>query len=175
MGTSFFHESNFQGLIEKVRERGRASATQRMTEQINRLFSTSENEAGSFSPVANSAEENAQQQGGLKNDSTKAEVTKPNKSNPSNKDLNNKDGGPCNVESDILSSKEAILSSTATLSENLANLSLSQGYVISFSECGMLVNDDNGDISAVCIGIFFKVGVWISAWSLDTIYLCNQL
>ncbi|ROT81302.1 Ubiquitin-conjugating enzyme E2 O, partial [Penaeus vannamei] len=48
MGTSFFHESNFQGLIEKVRERGRASTTQRMTEQINRLFSASDSEGPSL-------------------------------------------------------------------------------------------------------------------------------
>ncbi|XP_068204113.1 (E3-independent) E2 ubiquitin-conjugating enzyme UBE2O isoform X3 [Palaemon carinicauda] len=128
MGTSFFHESNFQGLIEKVRERGRASATQRMTEQINRLFSTTENEVGSFSPMGNSAEENQQQQCVVKNDSGKSEVMKTNRISPSNKDLkNSKDGGPCNMESDLISSKEAMLSSTATLSENLANLSLSQG------------------------------------------------
>ncbi|XP_034940517.1 (E3-independent) E2 ubiquitin-conjugating enzyme UBE2O [Chelonus insularis] len=38
MGTSFFHESNFQGLLERVRERGRANVAQRMADQVNRLF-----------------------------------------------------------------------------------------------------------------------------------------
>ncbi|CAB0038957.1 unnamed protein product [Trichogramma brassicae] len=43
MGTSFFHESHFQGLLERVRERGRANVAQRMAEQVNRLFTQSEN------------------------------------------------------------------------------------------------------------------------------------
>ncbi|CAD6215584.1 GSCOCG00000396001-RA-CDS [Cotesia congregata] len=38
MGTSFFHESNFQGLLERVRERGRANVAQRMADQVTRLF-----------------------------------------------------------------------------------------------------------------------------------------
>ncbi|XP_026673071.1 (E3-independent) E2 ubiquitin-conjugating enzyme UBE2O isoform X2 [Ceratina calcarata] len=38
MGTSFFHESHFQGLLERVRERGRANVAQRMADQVNRLF-----------------------------------------------------------------------------------------------------------------------------------------
>lgn len=38
MGTSFFHESNFQGLLERVRERGRANVAQRITDQVTRLF-----------------------------------------------------------------------------------------------------------------------------------------
>ncbi|XP_063972384.1 (E3-independent) E2 ubiquitin-conjugating enzyme UBE2O [Diachasmimorpha longicaudata] len=38
MGTSFFHESNFQGLLERVRERGRANVAQRVADQVNRLF-----------------------------------------------------------------------------------------------------------------------------------------
>ena len=38
MSTRFFHESNFAGLIEKVRQQGRASSNQKMAEQFNRLF-----------------------------------------------------------------------------------------------------------------------------------------
>lgn len=38
MGTSFFHESHFQGLLERVRERGRANVAQRMADQVTRLF-----------------------------------------------------------------------------------------------------------------------------------------
>lgn len=44
MGTSFFHESHFQGLLERVRERGRANVAQRMADQVSRLFS--QNSAG---------------------------------------------------------------------------------------------------------------------------------
>lgn len=129
MGTSFFHESNFQGLIEKVRERGRASTTQRMTEQINRLFSASDSEAGPLSSSINCGEESKPDIG--KFDTLKFETDKTNKGNPSNKDFKNSKecGGSCNTESDIISSKNAMLSSSATLSENLANLSLSQWFV----------------------------------------------
>nr|CAD7596442.1 unnamed protein product [Timema genevievae] len=38
MGTSFFHESHFQGLLERVRERGRANVAQRVADQVCRLF-----------------------------------------------------------------------------------------------------------------------------------------
>ncbi|XP_025601768.2 (E3-independent) E2 ubiquitin-conjugating enzyme isoform X2 [Athalia rosae] len=38
MATSFFHESHFQGLLERVRERGRANVAQRMADQVTRLF-----------------------------------------------------------------------------------------------------------------------------------------
>lgn len=38
MGTSFFHESHFQGLLERVREQGRANVAQRMADQVSRLF-----------------------------------------------------------------------------------------------------------------------------------------
>ena len=124
MGTSFFHESNFQGLIEKVRERGRASTTQRMTEQINRLFSTSDAEAGLLTSQLSSGDDTKCELA----KSDKADVPKSNKSSSSNKD--NKSSkeceGPTNTEGDILSSKDAILNSSTTLSENLANLSMSQ-------------------------------------------------
>lgn len=124
MGTSFFHESNFQGLIEKVRERGRASTTQRMTEQINRLFSTTDAEAGLLSSQLSTSEEGKGELG--KPD--KPDAPKSNKSSSSNKD--NKNSKECevsgNTDSDILSSKDAILNSSTTLSENLANLSMSQ-------------------------------------------------
>nr|XP_045602327.1 (E3-independent) E2 ubiquitin-conjugating enzyme UBE2O-like isoform X6 [Procambarus clarkii] len=126
MGTSFFHESNFQGLIEKVRERGRASTTQRMTEQINRLFSTSDTEAGPLNSPVNCGEETKPDAG--KSETSKHDTAKTNKSDPSNKDAKNskecKDS--CNADTAIMSSKNAILSSSATLSENLANLSLTQ-------------------------------------------------
>lgn len=36
MGTSFFHESHFQGLLERVRERGRANVAQRMADQVSK-------------------------------------------------------------------------------------------------------------------------------------------
>ncbi|KAL0279305.1 UNVERIFIED_CONTAM: hypothetical protein PYX00_000896 [Menopon gallinae] len=38
MGTSFFHENNFQGLLERVREKGRASVGSKVAEQVSRLF-----------------------------------------------------------------------------------------------------------------------------------------
>lgn len=121
MGTSFFHESNFQGLIEKVRERGRASTTQRMTEQINRLFSTTDAEAGMLSSQLSTSEEGKVELG----KSDKPDAPKSNKSSSSNKD--NKNSKECEMSgSDILSSKDAILNSSTTLSENLANLSMSQ-------------------------------------------------
>ncbi|KAA0203163.1 hypothetical protein HAZT_HAZT004375 [Hyalella azteca] len=41
MSTRFFHESNFAGLIEKVRERGCLSTNQKMAEQVQRLFNGS--------------------------------------------------------------------------------------------------------------------------------------
>lgn len=119
MGTSFFHESNFQGLIEKVRERGRASTTQRMTEQINRLFSTTDAEAGLLSTQLSTSEEGKAELG----KSEKPDALKCNK-------RDNKNIKDCelsgNADSDIMSSKDAILNSSTTLSENLANLSMSQ-------------------------------------------------
>lgn len=45
MGTTFFHESHFQGLLERVRERGRANVAQRVADQVSRLFN--QPEAGS--------------------------------------------------------------------------------------------------------------------------------
>ena len=87
MGTSFFHECNFQGLVEKVRERGRASTNQRMSEQFNRLFSTSESEINVSNPddmFSNSFLESTPLMNGdvpnLHSDS-----------NENNKDLNNED------------------------------------------------------------------------------------
>lgn len=38
MGTMFFHESHFQGLLERVRERGRTNLAQRVADQVHRLF-----------------------------------------------------------------------------------------------------------------------------------------
>ncbi|XP_071444818.1 (E3-independent) E2 ubiquitin-conjugating enzyme UBE2O isoform X1 [Hetaerina americana] len=46
MGTSFFHESHFQGLLERVRERGRVNAAQRVADQVSRLFHSSQNDSG---------------------------------------------------------------------------------------------------------------------------------
>lgn len=37
MGTSFFHESHFQGLLERVRERGRPNLAQRVADQVKLL------------------------------------------------------------------------------------------------------------------------------------------
>ncbi|XP_065337080.1 (E3-independent) E2 ubiquitin-conjugating enzyme isoform X2 [Cloeon dipterum] len=42
MCTSFFHESHFQGLLERVRERGRSNLAQRMADQVTRLFCSGE-------------------------------------------------------------------------------------------------------------------------------------
>lgn len=39
MGTSFFHESHFQGLLERVREKGRANAAQRVADQASHTSS----------------------------------------------------------------------------------------------------------------------------------------
>ncbi|KAK3930467.1 (E3-independent) E2 ubiquitin-conjugating enzyme [Frankliniella fusca] len=38
MNTSFFHEKHFEGLLEKVRERGRVNVAQRVADQVSRLF-----------------------------------------------------------------------------------------------------------------------------------------
>ncbi|XP_046659894.1 (E3-independent) E2 ubiquitin-conjugating enzyme UBE2O-like isoform X2 [Homalodisca vitripennis] len=47
MGTTFFHESHFQGLLERVRERGRANTAQHVGDQVRRLFSSpGDNKAG---------------------------------------------------------------------------------------------------------------------------------
>lgn len=54
MGTSFFHESHFQGLLERVRERGRANVAQRMADQVTRLFT--HQSTSSESPAENSTE-----------------------------------------------------------------------------------------------------------------------
>ncbi|XP_076170493.1 (E3-independent) E2 ubiquitin-conjugating enzyme UBE2O [Ptiloglossa arizonensis] len=57
MGTSFFHESHFQGLLERVRERGRANVAQRMADQVTRLFTHksdgSEENSNSIQSVSN--------------------------------------------------------------------------------------------------------------------------
>ncbi|KAJ1526736.1 hypothetical protein ONE63_008315 [Megalurothrips usitatus] len=38
MNTAFFHEKHFEGLLEKVRERGRVNVAQRVADQVSRLF-----------------------------------------------------------------------------------------------------------------------------------------
>lgn len=39
MGTSFFHENNFEGLLEKIRDRGKVgSYQQQVNAQMRRLF-----------------------------------------------------------------------------------------------------------------------------------------
>lgn len=38
MGTAFFHERHFEGLLERVRERGRTNLAQRVADQVHRLF-----------------------------------------------------------------------------------------------------------------------------------------
>ncbi|XP_076068516.1 (E3-independent) E2 ubiquitin-conjugating enzyme UBE2O isoform X2 [Oratosquilla oratoria] len=122
MGTSFFHESNFQGLIEKVRERGRASTAQRVTEQINRLFSSSsEPEQMQMCRLSSTSDvdglcNNFLVIGGA-NSGGEGE-----NGNPEivNKAPTTKDGTKMN---NMLNPKDAILHSSSTLSENLANLS----------------------------------------------------
>ncbi|KAF6201935.1 hypothetical protein GE061_004331 [Apolygus lucorum] len=47
MGTMFFHESNFQGLLERVRERGRTNVAQRVADQVNRLFASCDDKSSS--------------------------------------------------------------------------------------------------------------------------------
>jgi ubiquitin-conjugating enzyme E2 O len=44
MGTTFFHESHFQGLLERVRERGRSNVAQRVADQVSRLFRSGESD-----------------------------------------------------------------------------------------------------------------------------------
>lgn len=60
MGTSFFHESHFQGLLERVRERGRANVAQRVADQVSRLFHQSDvsNAHPSLLTCTNSHEDN---------------------------------------------------------------------------------------------------------------------
>jgi hypothetical protein len=60
MGTSFFHESHFQGLLERVRERGRANVAQRVADQVSRLFHQSDvsNVHASLLTCTNSHEDN---------------------------------------------------------------------------------------------------------------------
>uniref|UniRef100_A0A0V0G6I3 Putative ubiquitin-conjugating enzyme e2 o-like isoform x1 n=1 Tax=Triatoma dimidiata TaxID=72491 RepID=A0A0V0G6I3_TRIDM len=42
MGTAFFHERHFEGLLERVRERGRTNLAQRVADQVHRLFTHTE-------------------------------------------------------------------------------------------------------------------------------------
>ena len=60
MSTRFFHESNFDGLIEKVRQKGRASSNQKMAEQFNRLFNPSEYRA--YKAAKGAEQENKQEE-----------------------------------------------------------------------------------------------------------------
>uniref|UniRef100_T1JBM6 Probable D-lactate dehydrogenase, mitochondrial n=1 Tax=Strigamia maritima TaxID=126957 RepID=T1JBM6_STRMM len=53
MGTSFFHESHFHGLLERVRERGRISSAQRVADQITRFFTCSGSTSETKLPVSN--------------------------------------------------------------------------------------------------------------------------
>ncbi|XP_014261695.1 (E3-independent) E2 ubiquitin-conjugating enzyme UBE2O isoform X2 [Cimex lectularius] len=46
MGTMFFHESHFEGLLERVREKGRTNPAQRVADQVSRLFSHNEISGG---------------------------------------------------------------------------------------------------------------------------------
>ncbi|XP_058790331.1 (E3-independent) E2 ubiquitin-conjugating enzyme isoform X2 [Phymastichus coffea] len=71
MGTSFFHESHFQGLLERVRERGRANVAQRMADQVNRLFTQAESGSEINSELTDSKLLNAQ-----KNTSTNTSLEK---------------------------------------------------------------------------------------------------
>lgn len=57
MGTMFFHESHFQGLLERVRERGRTNLAQRVADQVHRLFTQNageEEKQGNGTVVSNS-------------------------------------------------------------------------------------------------------------------------
>ncbi|XP_014214684.1 (E3-independent) E2 ubiquitin-conjugating enzyme UBE2O [Copidosoma floridanum] len=67
MGTSFFHESHFQGLLERVRERGRANVAQRMADQVNRLFSQTESNSEGSSELVESKSQDAQKNTSVNN------------------------------------------------------------------------------------------------------------
>ncbi|KAK0174078.1 hypothetical protein PV328_007194 [Microctonus aethiopoides] len=76
MGTSFFHESNFQGLLERVRERGRANVAQRITDQVTRLFKCQSNGSESGEDAGESPNTSIQTAAGaLENIATKINDT----------------------------------------------------------------------------------------------------
>ncbi|KAB7494614.1 (E3-independent) E2 ubiquitin-conjugating enzyme UBE2O [Armadillidium nasatum] len=120
MGTYFFHESNFQGLIEKVRERGRASSNQRMAEQFNRLFSTNPEPEGNLSSVPN----DKMDVNGL-DFPVEENICVGNKTPSSSKKTNKIDRKVLDgIVSSTVSNKNDILQTSNNLCENLANLSL---------------------------------------------------
>ncbi|KAF4519954.1 hypothetical protein B566_EDAN005453 [Ephemera danica] len=98
MGTSFFHESHFQGLLERVREKGRANLAQRVADQVSRLFRTGDKDAGreTASSVTPSSSESVRA------------------TDDSGVYIFNKDSGS--------SPSESLISGEFLLSENLANL-----------------------------------------------------
>ncbi|XP_075230933.1 (E3-independent) E2 ubiquitin-conjugating enzyme UBE2O isoform X3 [Lycorma delicatula] len=105
MGTTFFHESHFQGLLERVRERGRANVAQRVADQVSRLFN--QPEPGSDLHLQNSLHVTADGE---------LESQQISESSNSNSDSGVMSGSPP-------SSKEALVSSEF-LNENLASLEL---------------------------------------------------
>lgn len=81
MGTSFFHESHFQGLLERVRERGRANVAQRMADQVTRLFShesggSGETDNQSAMNLAESAQDTSENTVEIISDSVSAAIAK---------------------------------------------------------------------------------------------------
>ncbi|XP_015108296.1 (E3-independent) E2 ubiquitin-conjugating enzyme UBE2O [Diachasma alloeum] len=87
MGTSFFHESNFQGLLERVRERGRANVAQRVADQVNRLFT---HECGSSSLESNANTNSCQEITPIE---TKDETTHPEDSGLFSAEISKKESG----------------------------------------------------------------------------------
>ncbi|RXG70171.1 (E3-independent) E2 ubiquitin-conjugating enzyme [Armadillidium vulgare] len=121
MGTYFFHESNFQGLIEKVRERGRASSNQRMAEQFNRLFSTNPEPEGNLTSAPNDKMDVNGLDFPMEENICVGNKTPSSSSKKTNKiDRKVVDG----IVSSTVSNKNDILQTSNNLCENLANLSL---------------------------------------------------
>lgn len=102
MGTTFFHESHFQGLLERVRERGRANVAQRVADQVSRLFRSGERLGDDdLAPTTG-------------NSATPSSTESVRAGDDSGVYISNKDSGS--------SPSESLTSGEFLLSENLANL-----------------------------------------------------
>ncbi|KAK7794133.1 hypothetical protein R5R35_012619 [Gryllus longicercus] len=136
MGTSFFHESHFQGLLERVRERGRANVAQRVADQVSRLFSTESTEATELghntldtnAPSANEVPQEVREENGVvthakeKTSSTFIDC-KLNPLTPKSQEDSGISSVPnSNKDSGGSSANESFTSGEFLLSENLVNL-----------------------------------------------------
>uniref|UniRef100_A0A1B6CR24 UBC core domain-containing protein n=2 Tax=Clastoptera arizonana TaxID=38151 RepID=A0A1B6CR24_9HEMI len=138
MGTTFFHEDHFQGLLERVREKGRVNVAQRVADQVNRLFNQPEE--------TNMPEHICTQLEGKKEvDLTPSFKVLAKISVPENdSDSRNNFGNSANLDSNGLntsSCNKESLNSGEFLSENLAGLEL---------QLALATHDNSEEISPQC-------------------------